>query len=247
MASSDEMQVLLLTADPLLVNAFTDISRELGIQGQSTGDFDGFLQQFSSAKYEGLVLDVDTVPASVSAFGSVRESRPNKNTVIFAVATGAKHLDQALQGGAHFLLQRPIQNVEIRRTLHAAYDLMHGERRRYFRCAAELPVELTFLTSETNLQCWTMNVSSDGIAVRTPVPLKLAETPDIALLLPDGFTLRATGIVIWDDKHGKCGLKMQCSGPEMRKKLDSWLDSQFAAVHYCRDTCGLSQEMQRGS
>ena len=241
------MHVLLLTADPLLVDAFTDITREIGIQVQSTEDFFGFSQQMSSAKYEGLVLDFDTVPASVPALGSVRESRPNKYAVIFAVATAAKHRDQALHGGAHFLLQRPIKNVEIRRTLHAAYDLMHGERRSYFRCAAELPVELTFLTSGTNLQCWTMNVSSNGIAVRTPVPLKLAETPDIALLLPDGFTLRATGIVIWDDKHGKCGLKMQCRGPEMRKKLDSWLDSQFATVHYGRDTCGFSQETERGS
>jgi hypothetical protein len=75
-----------------------------------------------------------------------------------------------------------------------------------------------------------MNVSGNGMAVITPVPLKLAETMDIALLLPATSTVRATGIVIWDDKHGKCGLKVQCCGPEMRKKLDSWLDSQFVIV-----------------
>jgi hypothetical protein len=87
-----------------------------------------------------------------------------------------------------------------------------------------------FITSGKNLQCLTTNISSNGMAVKTPVPLKLAETMDIALLLPQGGTVRATGIVIWDDKHGKCGLKLQCRGPEMRKKLDSWLDSQFAVV-----------------
>ena len=148
--------------------------------------------------------------------------------MVFAVATGANNRDRALQDGAHFLLQRPIDSTEIRRTLNTAYDLMHGSRRGYFRCAAELPVELTSMTSGTALQCCSMNVSSNGMAVKTPVPLKLAETVDIALQLPDGFTVRATGIVIWDDKHGKCGLKVHCSGPEMRTKLDSWLDSQFA-------------------
>jgi len=85
-----------------------------------------------------------------------------------------------------------------------------------------------FITSKKSLQCMTMNISSNGIAVKTPVSLKIAETMDIALLLPEPGTVRATGIVIWDDKHGTCGLKVQCSDPEMRKKLETWLDSQFA-------------------
>jgi DNA-binding response OmpR family regulator len=224
------MNILLLTADPLLISAFTDESREIGIEAQSVGDSNGFSQQLSNVKYEGLVLDFDTVPAAIPVLNSVRESRPNKDAVVFAVATGANKRDRALQDGAHFLLQRPIESAEIKRTLHIAYDLMRGERRRYFRCAAELPVELMFITSGKSLQCLTMNVSSNGMAVKTPVPLRLAEMMDIALLLPETGTVRATGIVIWDDKHGKCGLKVQCSGPEMRKKVDSWLDSQFAAV-----------------
>jgi len=247
MASSGGMHMLLLTADPLLVCAFSDISREIGIQVQSADDFDGFSRQLSSAKYEGLVLDFDSVLAEIPILGSVRKNRPNSGAVVFAVATGANKRDMALQDGAHFLLQRPLENVEIRQTLNLAYDLMHSEYRRYFRCFSELPVKLNIIPSGATLQCSTMNVSSHGMAVKTPVPLKLAETLDIALLLPDGFTVRATGIVLWDDKHGKCGLKVQCSSPEMRKKLDSWIDSQFGTVHYGRDTCGLSQEMERGS
>jgi DNA-binding response OmpR family regulator len=229
MTSSGGMHILLLTTDPLLISAFTDESREIGIDAQSVGDSDGFSQQLSDAKYDGLVLDFDTVPAAIPVLGSVRKSRPNKDVVVFAVATGADRRDRALQDGAHFLLQRPIESTEIKRTLTIAFDLMRGERRRYFRCSAELPVELIFITGKS-LQCFTTNVSSNGMAVKTPVPLKLAETMDIALLLPETGTVRATGIVIWDDKHGKCGLRVQCSGPEMRKKLDSWLDSQFAAV-----------------
>jgi DNA-binding response OmpR family regulator len=230
MTSSGDMHILLLTADPLLARAFTDESREIGIEAQSVADSDNFSQQLSNVRYEGLVLDFDTVPAAISVLESVRNSRPNKDAVVFAVATGADRRDRALQDGAHFLLHRPIDGTEVKRTLHTAFDLMRGERRRYFRCAAELPVELMFITSGKNLQCLTMNISGNGMAVKTPVPLKLAETMDIALLLPPGGTVRATGIVIWDDKHGKCGLKLQCRGPEMRKKLDSWLDSQFAVV-----------------
>jgi hypothetical protein len=44
----------------------------------------------------------------------------------------------------------------------------------------------------------------------------LGFTLDIVLFLPDGFSVQATGIVIWDDKHGKSGLNFQCKTPEMR-------------------------------
>jgi hypothetical protein len=63
--------------------------------------------------------------------------------------------------------------------------------------------------------------------VMTSTALKLAEVMDIALLLPDGSAIRATGIVIWDDRHGKSGLRFQCGDPEIRHKLNAWLESQF--------------------
>ena len=72
----------------------------------------------------------------------VLEHRNSPNAVIFAVASNAARRDQALLNGAHFLLNRPIQASAIRQTLNTAYDLMYKERRRYFRCAAELPVTL---------------------------------------------------------------------------------------------------------
>ena len=225
-----KLHMLLLTADPLLVSAFTDISREIGVEAQSVGDSDRFSHQLSSAKYEGLVLDLDTVPTAIPVLVRVREAS-NRNAVVFAVATGANDRDRALQDGAHFLLKRPVGSTEIRRILNTAYDLMHRSRRRYFRCTAELPVVLRFTTSKKTLRCLTMNVSGEGMAIKTPVPLSLAETMDIALELPQIGTVHATGIVIWDDKHGRCGLKVQCTGPEMREKLDSWLDSHFAGLN----------------
>jgi hypothetical protein len=148
---------------------------------------------------------------------------------LFAVASEVDHTEQALEARAHFLLRRPIQATTIKQIVDAAYDLMLGERRCHFRSAVCIPVLLTKMDSGKSIECSTLNVSSNGIAVRTPIPFKLAEPLGIALSLPDGFTVGATGIVIWDDKHGKSGLHFHCRTPEMRHKLDSWLDSLFAA------------------
>lgn len=221
------LHVLLLTADPSLVTAFSDVSKELGIEAEPSEDFQQVSDQLNKAKYEGIVLDFDTVSNARPVLASVRESRSNRNAVVFAIATNIKDAEQALEERAHFLLRRPIDTGSIRQTLDAAYDLMLGERRRHFRYATELAVELAIINTGARIQCSTINVSSNGMAVTTPIPFKLAETLDIALLLPDGETVRATGTVIWDDKHGKSGLHFQCRTVEMRHRLDSWLDSNF--------------------
>jgi PilZ domain-containing protein len=237
MATTVALQALLLTADALLITSFTDMSRQLGIEARCTEDCGTISRQLNCQKYEALVLDFDTVPKAPSILGVLRAASINRNTVVFAVASNVERRELALREGAHFLLQRPIEVSAMRDTLSAAYDLMCVERRRYFRCVAELPVVLTVHNSGVRLESSTMNVSSGGMAIRTAVPLAPAATVDISLVLPDGCVIRALGIVIWDDKHGKTGLKMRYGDSEMRRKLDGWLDSQLKNIE-CEDSHG---------
>ena len=215
-----------MTADPALVATFTDISQELQIEAEASSNCQKVSDQLNRDKYEGVVLDFDTVTDVRPLLTTVRESPANKSAIVFAVATNATHMEQAIQDRAHFLLRRPLDKRSIRQTLHAAYDLMERERRRYFRVSAILSVTLTAASNKI-IQCSTINISGGGMAVATPEPFSPAETLEIGLVLPDGFIVCGTGIVIWDDKHGKTGLHFRCATPEMRQKLDSWLNSQF--------------------
>ena len=229
MANSSILHALILTADPLLITSFTSVSSELGIQAESSEDSNAVSHQLNRARYEAVVLDFDTVPEAGPILASVHESRSNKDAVVFAAATNATHIDQALQGRAHFLLRRPLEKSVIRRTLYAAYDLMLGGHRRHFRCTVSIQVQVTLLRSGQSFQCSTINISSNGMAINSSIPLKPAEMLNIAAFLPDGKTVRASGIVIWDDQHGKTGINFQCGDPEMRHCLDSWLDSRVAS------------------
>jgi len=225
------MHVLVLTADPSLVSVLRDVSKEFGIEAQSTHSAQQASEQLNRASYEGLVLDFDTVPDAPPFIALARASRSNKNAVVFAIATNISKADQALQDRAHFLLRRPLCANTIRKTIRNAYDLLSGKHRHDFRCTADLPVQITSVSSGVSLKCRTTNISANGLGVMTPAALKSAEVMDIVLQLPDGFTIRATGIVIWDDRHGKSGLSFQCGDAAMREKLDSWLDSQFTIAH----------------
>src|SRR5881394_1241982 len=109
MTNTSAMRALLLSADPNLITTFTGLSSELGIEAVSSEDSYEASQQLNRARYEAVVLDFDTVSGVGPVLASVRESPSNKNSVVFAAASNATHIDQALQGRAHFLLRRPIE------------------------------------------------------------------------------------------------------------------------------------------
>jgi len=74
-----------------------------------------------------------------------------------------------------------------------------------------------------------MNISRSGMAVVTPLPLSLGAEIEIKLFLSSD-PIRATGTVVWDDKHGKSGISFRCITPKMQAHLDAWLNAQFFKV-----------------
>ncbi len=204
---TNAMRALLVTPDPWLTVNFTDISREVGIEVQTSAKTDGIPEELGRAKYEAVLLDFDMVANAMSILAAMRQNPSNRNAVVFAVATGVEQGQQALHNGANFLFKRPLEAKQVRRVLYAAYELMVRERRRYFRCAVELPVLLIHASSESDFRCTSMNISSSGMALNTPS--------------------RAIGTVVWDDKHGKSGIGFKCTTPQHQSDLDAWLDTQL--------------------
>jgi c-di-GMP-binding flagellar brake protein YcgR len=228
MVNTTEIRALLVTPDPWLVSNFISLCGELGIAAQKSATISIVPEELGQAKYEAVLVDFDTVPETLNILAGVRESRGNRNALVFAVATDTANRHQALRQGANFIFERPIDSNEIRRVLYAAYDLMARESRRYFRCTAELPALLGQANAGTDLRCTTINISSNGMALRTPSSLQLGEMVQIALFLPGaGQAVRASGTVVWDDKHGKTGINFQCGIPRDQSELDAWLNTRF--------------------
>lgn len=228
MMNRPEIRALLVTPDPALLEHFIGICRELGIETQRSVTKDGVPEELSRAKYEAVLLDFDSLPDTPSILAALRDSPANCSALIFAVGSDITHRYQALGQGPSFIFERPLDLNEIRRVVYKAYDLMARERRRYFRYAFELPVLLRRALSEDDLKCTTTNISSNGMALRTPSPLVPGEVVQIALFLPGaGQAIRASGSVVWDDKHGKTAVTFQCDIPPDQSELDAWLNGRF--------------------
>ena len=225
---ANALRTLMVTSDPLLIANFAQIAGEVGIEALASSKIGGIPDELSAAKYEGVLLDFDVVPAAMAVLSAVRNSRSNEKAVVFAVVTDMSKGHQVLENGANVVLRRPLDTKQIRRALHASYDLMVRERRRYFRCAIETPVLVMQLSSGLDFRCTSFNISSTGIALQTPSAFKPGEELQVIIFLRAGeLAIRATATVVWDDKHGKTGLSFRCSNAQHQSDLDGWLDSQM--------------------
>ena len=228
MSSATEIRALVVTRNPGLTSTFTEVSQEFGITAQKSSNNNGGVpEELRLSKYEALVIDFETIPQTVAILATMRQSPANRTAVVFAVVGSSETRQRAREQGATFVLESPLQGDEIRRVLQAAYGLMTSERRRYFRCSIEVPVQLVRNGGE-EVSCKTINISSNGMAVSTPVAFELGEKLQFSSALQDsGLAIRGQATVVWDDKHGKTGLSMECTSELMQRKLDSWLDIQF--------------------
>src|SRR5713101_5243229 len=120
MVYTAEIRALLVTPDPWLVGNFMSVCKELGIEAQRSATTKGVPEELGRAKYEAVLVDFDTVPETLPILASVHGSPANRNALVFAVATDIAHRQQALQEGATFIFERPLEPAEIRRVLHAA-------------------------------------------------------------------------------------------------------------------------------
>jgi len=226
MNTLSDPRALVITLDPWLGSTFSDLSKEFGIYTQTSSNARGVPEELGRERFEALLLDFDTVSDSAPILITLRGNPSNKSAVVLAVATGDERRQQAINLGVNFVFERPLEAKDLRLALSTAHGLMVRERRRYFRCPIELPVQLTRANS-TEIQCTTFNVSSGGMAVHSTIPFDLAESLEIALELTEGRIVLAQGAVVWDDRHGKSGIHFTCSR-EMQELLDSWLDLRFA-------------------
>jgi hypothetical protein len=121
---------------------------------------------------------------------------------------------------------------------------MIRERRRYFRCVAEVPVLLVQMLSGADCKCTTINVSSNGVALKGASPLQPGEEIYLILFLQVVDTVvRAIGTVVWDDKHGKAGISFRCANRNIRSNWTlGWMANSIFVVWMRSDSKKLHHD-----
>jgi CheY-like chemotaxis protein len=226
-ASIVDLKALIISPDAKTAAVFVESLRDLKVTAQVCADQASASERFSQAKFEAVVVDLDNILERLTFVESVRQGRTNRNAVVIAIATNDSAKKRASEHNASFVIERPLIEEHLLAVLRAAYGFMLQDRRRYFRLVTELAVSIR-TSAGAEFQGKTINISSEGMAIRTPRSLQEGETVGVVFAISNlGPLMIAEGTVIWDDKHGKAGLHLRFASSRDKDRISEWLDSEF--------------------
>lgn len=217
--------VLLVSADPVTIQQFSQALRELSIPPDVCREAPAAVGLLNRRKFDAVIVDLQLGEQSGRILDEVRRSPSNRTAVTFAIG-GSDAENRALQRKSEFVFERPLSAQSIRNTLKPAYGLILRERRRYFRCPISVPVVI-LRQAKAEVRCHCVNLSEGGMALSTFVPLKPGEKVRVRFTLPDldvAFLAEAT-ICWW--KTGHLGIRFASLPPEQKSELQGWLSQKL--------------------
>ncbi|HUK87582.1 MAG TPA: response regulator [Terriglobales bacterium] len=182
------------------------------------------LKAVGETRFDAVVVDCG-VEGAGEVLKQLRSSRPNRNTIAFAISDGATPVAGTVQAGAHFVLRKPVSAEWMARNLRAALGPMLGERRRYFRHKLEVPVVL--IDGGKEILANTSNLSEGGMAVHTRGHGNPPAVVNFKFELPGtGRSISGKGEVVWADAQGMAGIRFRTLAEGCQAVLEQWLNSR---------------------
>lgn len=222
---------LLLTSDAALLDTVRTTFGAAGVGVELRADSVSALELAGRRHIDSFVIDCDDVPGAPEVIATIRNSRSNKLSVVFAILNGRTSVSAAVEAGANFVVGKPVLDTLLRSHLDIALPRMEREHRRYFRHKLDLPIALSCSTETVAGKI--LNVSEGGLAITHFGPAAIEGTVTIQFELP-GTTariFRAKAEVVWRDAFA-IGLRFLRIEPECRLSFETWLDSLEARLQF---------------
>jgi DNA-binding response OmpR family regulator len=216
------LEALVVSRDPETLRVLRSALGKLDVGVEVCTGAEAASEVLAAKKFDAIIIDCDDMHGGVGVLQQVRRERSNRTSVTFAVLNQLTEMRAAFQMGAGFVLQKPITITNALRSFHAAYGLMHRERRRYFRLPVDIPVTATFGRGQemTLMAC---NLSEGGMAVQAggSLPDNLAR---VKFTLPGTeVTLSPKAELAWGDAAGRGGIRFLDLAASAREQLEKWL------------------------
>jgi CheY-like chemotaxis protein len=179
-----------------------------------------------TGRFDAVFVDCDDMELGTTFLHSIRRNASNKHTVTFAILNGTDAA-QAFALGATFVLQKPLLEQKIIRSLETAQGFMLREQRRAFREPLDTPVQITGLSGKNSFDVRNLSASGMGIS-STRKLLRPQEVVSVWMRVPTIDTpVDGQAEVVWVSDAGNAGLRFLQIEPLPRKKLDTWLNQRF--------------------
>jgi DNA-binding response OmpR family regulator len=226
-----DLTCLLVTSDAALLDVVRTSFGAAGVGVELRPDAASAVELAGRRHIDGFVIDCDDVRGAIEVLATIRQSRSNKQSVVFAVLNGKTSVSAAVEAGADFIVGKPVSDMLFRNNIDIALARMEREHRRYFRHRVDLSV--TLLCSNETHTGRVMNVSGGGLALTHFGSAAMEGTVKIQFELPGttAQTFRAKAEVVWRDAV-VIGLRFLRIEPECRLSFEAWLESLEARLQF---------------
>ncbi len=216
---------LLVSADPVTIQQFSDALQELSISPDVCQQVPLAAGLLNRRKFDAVIVDLQLGEQSGVILNEVRLSPSNQTAVTFVIS-GSDAESVAFRKRSEFVFERPLSAKSIRNTLKPAYGLILRERRRYFRYPISIPVTILRESSQ-EVRCNSINISEGGMALSTFVPLIPGERVEVQFTLPDRkVPCSAQSTICWT-KTGHLGVRFISISDEHKSELQVWLSQKL--------------------
>ena len=234
----DRLQVLIFGQDPNLVRLVRSALQDLGIAAcHCCTNSAQAIEVMARQHFDGIIVDCDDLACAQGVLSKIRTGPSNRQSPVIALLNGPTDLRAIQNYGANFNVFKPVSSATIKEQLKKALDAMQKEHRRYFRYTVDLPL---FVGAENDslMAARLMNVSAEGLAVRSSRSVKLEGKVNLRFDLPsiEPYRIEAKGEVVWADAEGRMGIKLSHMPTEPRRKYTEWLDVLHAQHEFRRLT-----------
>jgi DNA-binding response OmpR family regulator len=221
------LQALVFCADEKVARVLRRVLGELEIGVEQCTDAETAIHKLTRKRFEAVIVDCADQRTSSRLLRSARTAPCNKRAVAVAIVGAQSALGDAKDLGAHFVLYQPLSPERAKTSFRAVRALMKRERRRNARIAIETPVTIQVTDGAGQLRAESSDIGEGGMAVQLAHRPKNLGSVTLQFSLPETQdTIECAAAVAWENPGRQVGLRFQDLAPEMRDRLQAWLQSR---------------------
>jgi len=214
------LRCLVFSEDERAVRLLRKSLTDLEIEVDQCTELDRAQHLLLQQKFDGVIADceLDTGPELLR---SVRRSKHNRRSIIFALTGTQIKMGDAFEMGAHFVIYKPLSSERAKRTLNAAHGLMMREKRQHYRHPASQQAKLRI--GQRTLEVELVDLSQKGALIHAGAPIKKNQPVELTFTLPEtSCELEVSARVTRSDATGKAGLKFESLSEDSQSRLLQW-------------------------
>ena len=186
-------------------------------------DYAEAVRCLSEETFDAVIVDFDDPHNASLILRNASQPTHGNKTMTIALLSDKTKVRHVFGAGANFVLYKPISERHAEATLRAATALLKRERRRAFRVAIQLPVQIRVENSGA-LEGILLDLSEDGLDLLSAQPLCPSAIIVAQFTLPQGrVEIRVRGEVAWANPNGESGVRFLDLPESLLSTLREWV------------------------